>query len=137
MPTYILRSAALVPSGAAVRTDQSRDTKFRLALILVGIVAAIAVTGASAADFESDTVKMPETPGENALLRCPTGFVGAEYEVEIESEEGRAARRQGNLHRWYEIVNSSLPPGLTMISGSHLWRPDERRLLPIGSGTTT
>jgi large repetitive protein len=88
--------------------------RLKLALVVVGVFAAIAVTGASAADFEGDNGPCRETPGENALLRCPTGFVGAEYEVEIESEEGSGCTSPGNPYVWYEIVNSSLPPGLSM-----------------------
>jgi len=66
--------------------------RLKLALIVVGVLAALAVTGASAADFEGDNGQCHETPGEAALLRCPTGYVGAPYEVEIESEEGECER---------------------------------------------
>jgi large repetitive protein len=88
--------------------------RFKLALVVVGVFAAIAVTGASAADFEGDTGACRETHGEGALLRCPTAYVGAEYEVEIESEEGSGCTSPGNPYVWYEIVNSTLPVGLTM-----------------------
>ncbi len=84
--------------------------RLKLALIVVGAFAAIAVTGASAADFEGDNGACHETPGENALLRCPTGFVGAEYEVEIESEEGSGCEP----YDYFQLVNGSLPAGLTM-----------------------
>ena len=86
----------------------------KLALALVGAFAAIAVTGASAADFEGDSGPCTETPGEGALLRCTTGYVGEEYEVEIESEEGSGCTSPGNPYVWYEVVNSTLPAGLTM-----------------------
>lgn len=89
-------------------------TRLKLALALVGAFAAIAVTGAAAADFEGDFGACRETPGENALLRCPTAYVGAEYEVEIESEEGSGCTSPGNPYVWYEIVNSTLPAGLSM-----------------------
>ena len=72
------------------------------------------MTGAAAADFEGDFGACRETPGENALLRCPTAYVGAEYEVEIESEEGSGCTSPGNPYVWYEIVNSTLPAGLSM-----------------------
>jgi large repetitive protein len=88
--------------------------RFQLALVVVGVFAAIAVTGGAAADFEIDGGPCRETPGNQLLLRCPTGFVGAEYEVEIESEEGSGCTSPGNPYVWYEVVNSSLPPGLTM-----------------------
>jgi large repetitive protein len=84
--------------------------RFKLAAIVVGVLAATAVTGASAADFESDSGPCTETPGEGALLRCTTGYVGAPYEVEIESEEGSGCEP----YDWFEIVNGSLPSGLSM-----------------------
>ena len=62
--------------------------RLKLALIVVGVFAAIAVTGASAADFDHDDGPCHETPGEALLGTCPTGHVGAEYEIEIVSEEG-------------------------------------------------
>lgn len=88
--------------------------RMRFALVLISVVAAVAVSGASAADFEGDDGPCTETPGEGALLRCPTAFVGEEYEVEIESEEGSGCTSPGNPYVWYEVVNSSLPAGLTM-----------------------
>jgi len=84
--------------------------RLKLALIVVGVLAAIAVTGASGADFESDSGPCTETPSEKALLRCTTGYVGAPYEVQIESEEGSGCEP----YDWFEIVNGSLPPGLSM-----------------------
>jgi large repetitive protein len=48
------------------------------------------------------------------LLRCPTANVGVPYEVQIESEEGSGCTSPGNPYVWYEIVNSSLPAGLSM-----------------------
>jgi hypothetical protein len=71
-------------------------------------------TGATAADFDIDGGPCRETPGEELLLRCPTAYVGAEYELEIESEEGSGCSSPGNPYVWYEVVNSALPPGLTM-----------------------
>ena len=91
-----------------------RPRRFKLALAVVGTLAAISVAGGSAADFEVDNGPCPETPGNGALLRCPTAYVGGEYEVELESEEGSGCTSPGNPYVWYEIVNSSLPPGLTM-----------------------
>ena len=86
----------------------------KLALIVVGLFAAVAVTGASAADFETDSGPCPEPPGGGFVLRCPTAIVGEEYEIEIESEDGSGCTSPGNPYVWYEIVNSTLPPGLTM-----------------------
>jgi large repetitive protein len=88
--------------------------RLKLAVMAISLVAAIAVTGASAADFEVDNGPCPEPPGGGQLLRCPTAVVGTEYEVELESEEGSGCTSPGNPYVWYEIVNSSLPPGLTM-----------------------
>jgi hypothetical protein len=76
----------------------------------VGVLAAIAVTGASAADFEVDNGPCPEPPGGGPVLLCPTGYVGVPYEVQLESEEGSGCAPSV----WYEIVNSSLPAGLSM-----------------------
>jgi hypothetical protein len=97
-----------------VRALSGKSLSFKLLLAAAGVLAAIAVTGATAADFEGDSGPCAETPGEGALLRCPTGFVGQKYEVAIESEEGSGCTSPGNPYVWYEVVNSSLPPGLTM-----------------------
>jgi large repetitive protein len=93
--------------------------RMKLALALMTVLAAIAVSGASAADFETDMgsgADCTEPPGGGQLLRCPTAYVGDEYEVEMESEEGSGCTTQdgSNPYTWYEIVNSALPPGLTM-----------------------
>jgi large repetitive protein len=84
--------------------------RVRFALGVVGVLAAIAVPGASAADFEGDNGPCRETPGEAALLRCPTGYVGAPYKVTIATEEGSGCYP----YIWMQIVNSALPPGLSM-----------------------
>ena len=100
--------------------------RLKLAVVVMGLFAAIAVSGASAADFEGDNGACRETPGEAAVLRCPTGYVGVPYEIEIESEEGSGCEP----YDWFEVVNSSLPTGLSMsrdgvISG-----------VPTGAGMT-
>ena len=83
----------------------------RLALTLAGVLAAIAVTGAPAADFEGDGGPCKETPGEAALLRCPMGYVGVPYEaVQIETEEGSGCYP----YIWMETVKSAPPAGLSM-----------------------
>jgi large repetitive protein len=84
--------------------------RLKLALIVVGVFAAIAVTGASAADFESDNGPCRETPIEALLLLCPTGYVGVEYELQFESEEGSGCEP----YDWFEILNGALPAGLSM-----------------------
>jgi hypothetical protein len=100
--------------------------RFGLALVVAGVVAAIAVTGGSAADFDIDGGPCHETPGEQLLLRCPTAFVGMHYEVQIESEEGSGCEPAV----WYELVNSSLPAGLTMTRGGLISG------VPTGAGLT-
>jgi large repetitive protein len=84
--------------------------RLKLAVIVLGLLAAIAVTGSSAADFEVDKGPCPEPPGGGPVLLCPTGYVGVPYEIELESEEGSGC----TPYVWYEIVNSSLPAGLSM-----------------------
>jgi hypothetical protein len=88
--------------------------RFKLVGIVVIAAATIAVTGASAADFAVDDGPCRETPGEQLLLRCPSAVVGVPYEVQLESEEGSGCTSPGNPYVWYEIVNSSLPEGLSM-----------------------
>ena len=86
--------------------------RLKLALIVVGLFAAIAVTGASAADFNHDDGPCFETPGEALLGRCPTGYVGVKYEIQIVSEEGSGCEP----YDYFELVNSALPPGLSLTS---------------------
>ncbi len=74
------------------------------------MLAAIAVPCASAGDFEGDNGPCRETPTDPALLRCPTGYVGAPYEVQIETDEISGCYP----FIWIQIVNSALPPGLSM-----------------------
>jgi large repetitive protein len=98
----------------------------RFALGLVGVLAAIAVPGTSAGDFEGDNGPCRETPGDPALLRCPTGYVGVPYEVTIATDEDSGCFP----YIWIQIVKSALPAGLTMsqsgvISG-----------IPTGTGLT-
>jgi hypothetical protein len=91
--------------------------RIKLAVAVLALLTGIVVSGASAADFEGDAgsgADCTEPPGGGQLLRCPTAFVGEEYEIEMESEEGSGCTSPGNPYVWYEVVNSSLPPGLTM-----------------------
>ena len=105
------RGRSLLPFRAAVRRRPGgHSRRFKLALAAVGAFAAIAVTGGSAADFDIDGGPCRETPGEALLLRCPTAYVGVRYEIQLESEEGSGCEP----YVWYEIVNSTLPAGLSM-----------------------
>ena len=81
--------------------------RFKLAVVLAGVFAAIAVTGASGASFKVDNGPCPEPPGGGALLRCPTGHVGAPYSLQLQGEEGCDTY-------WFEIPNGALPAGLSM-----------------------
>lgn len=96
------------------RLSGGRSRRFKLALAAVAAIAAIVVSGGSAADFDIDGGPCRETPGEEFLLRCPTGNVGVPYAVQIESEEGSGCTSPGNPYIWYEVVNSTLPAGLSM-----------------------
>jgi hypothetical protein len=96
------------------RLPGGRSRRFKLALAAAGAIAAIVVAGGSAADFDIDNGPCRETPGDVLLLRCPTAFVGVHYELQIESEEGSGCTSPGNPYIWYEVVNSSLPAGLSM-----------------------
>jgi large repetitive protein len=109
------RERAEKAERAAVRRASGGGSKrFKLALAAVGAISAIVVAGGSAADFDIDNGPCRETPGDVFLLRCPTAFVGVRYEVQIESEEGSGCTSPGNPYVWYEVVNSSLPAGLSM-----------------------
>lgn len=91
-------------------SSRKEPGRFRLAVVLVGAFVAIIAAGASAADFDVDGGPCRETPGEALLLQCPTAYVGLEYEVELESEEGSGCEP----YDWFEVVNSTLPAGLSM-----------------------
>jgi large repetitive protein len=109
-----------------VKRFGARTKRFEYVLAVVGVLAALAVTGASAADFDGDNGPCHETPGNTALLRCPTGYVGVPYEVVIAVEKGSGCEP----YDWFEVRNSVLPAGLTMtrsgvISG-----------VPTGAGLT-
>ena len=89
--TFALARHALAALPNAALYDlrlRFRAMRLKLTLIAVGLVAAIAVTGASAADFDHDDGPCHETPGEALLRRCPTGNVGVQYEIQIVSEDG-------------------------------------------------
>ena len=84
--------------------------RLKLAAVVGCALAAIAVAGASAADFEVDNGPCPEPPGGGMVLLCPTGYVGVPYQLQLESEDVSGCVPSV----WYEIVNSYLPAGLSM-----------------------
>lgn len=90
--------------------------RFRFALGVVGLLAAIAVPGASAGDFEGDNGPCRETPDEPALLRCPTGYVGVPYEVTIATDPESGCFPYIRI----QIVNSALPAGLSMTESGEI-----------------
>ena len=47
---------------------------------------------------------------EALLGRCPTGYVGVKYEIQIVSEKGSGCEP----YDYFELVNSVLPPGLSL-----------------------
>lgn len=87
-----------------------RRGRIGIALGVLGVLAAIAVSGASAGDFEGDNGPCRETPTDPALLRCPTAYVGMPYQVEIETDPISGCYPYIRI----EIVNSELPAGLSM-----------------------
>jgi large repetitive protein len=85
--------------------------RLKLSVLVFAVLTAIAVTGASsAADFDGDNGPCHETPGEPALLRCPTAHVGEPYGISIAVEKGSGCEP----YDWFEVVNSALPGGLSM-----------------------
>jgi large repetitive protein len=98
----------------------------RFALGLLGLLAAIAVPGASAGDFDGDNGPCRETPGDAALLRCPTGYVGAPYEVTIATDPDSGCYPYIRI----QIVDSALPEGLSMTQSGDISG------IPAGAGLT-
>src|ERR1041384_8119914 len=97
--------------AAVTRLSGGRPRRFKLALAAAAAIAAIVVAGGSAADFDIDNGPCRESPENAFLLRCPTAYVGVHYEVQIESEEGSGCSPN---YDYFVIVNSALPPGLSM-----------------------
>jgi large repetitive protein len=84
--------------------------KLRFAVVLIAVLSAIGVTGASAGDFDGDNGPCHETQGNAALLRCPTGYVGVPYQVQIATDPDSGCYPFIII----KIVNSGLPNGLSM-----------------------
>jgi hypothetical protein len=73
--------------------------------LLVGIV----TMPSGAASF----VDWTPCPAQHQFLVCPTGQVGQSYDIQLMARDGC------DLYRW-EIVNGSLPPGLSMSSSGRV-----------------
>ena len=72
---------------------------------------------------------MSRNAGRRRSAPCRTGYVGAAYEIEIESEEGSGCTSPGNPYVWYEIKNSSLSAGaVDHASRCDLGHTHERRI---------
>src|SRR5215831_2820639 len=99
-------SKALCYPAAFVKAV-ARANRLTLAVAFIGLFAAVAVRAASA-DFRVDDGPCPEPPGGGPVLQCPTAHVGLPYRLQIEAEDGCAP------YNWFEILNGSLPSGLTM-----------------------
>jgi hypothetical protein len=84
-----------------------RVRRLELAVAFVALLAAFAVSAASA-DFKVDDGPCPEPPGGGPVLQCPSAYVGQPYTLQIEAEDGCAP------YNWFEVLNGSLPAGLTM-----------------------
>jgi large repetitive protein len=76
-----------------------------LSFLLVVLVAAVAATPGSSASFNDSA----PCPAQGPLLVCPTAYVGQPYSIQLLAHDGC------DVYRW-EIVNSSLPAGLSMSS---------------------
>jgi len=79
--------------------------RFALIATLAVLVAAVAATPGSTASFDDST----PCPASGPLLVCPTMYVGQPVHLQL------IARRGCDVYRW-EIVNGSLPEGLSMSS---------------------
>jgi len=83
----------------------------RLAFIAVvaAVFTGVIATSGSAASFVDST----PCPADHQFLVCPAGQVGQPYDIQL------MARGGCDLYRW-EIVNGSLPDGLTMTTDGHI-----------------
>ncbi|MDW8338403.1 MAG: Ig domain-containing protein [Thermoleophilia bacterium] len=77
-----------------------------LALLLGAMVSLGVPSPGSAASFD-DTYPCPHPGGSDPALVCPSGEVGKPYTLQLTGKAGCDAY-------WWEIVNSSLPEGLSM-----------------------
>lgn len=87
----------------------------KLATLLVGVCAALAVAGtavtrASGADFDNDNGPCRGTVEDAFLSQCPTAYVGEAYEVQIPVEESSGC----DPYIWMEVRLGALPDGLSM-----------------------
>jgi large repetitive protein len=74
---------------------------------LIAAFAALLVGATAGSGSAASFVDWTPCPAQNQFLVCPTGQVGQPYNIQLMARDGC------DLYRW-EIVNGSLPPGLTM-----------------------
>jgi hypothetical protein len=78
-------------------------------LAFIAAFAALLVGTAAGSGSAASFVDSKPCPAAGPLLVCPTGQVGQPYDIQLLARDGC------DLYRW-EIVNGSLPPGLSMSS---------------------
>jgi hypothetical protein len=83
--------------------------RFALIAAFAALVVGVAAGSGSSASFTDWT----PCPAQNQWLVCPTGQVGQSYNIQLMAHDGC------DLYRW-EIVNGSLPAGLTMSDDGHI-----------------
>ena len=93
---HVCYRPAFVGLGGRVR-------RFALVCALATVVAGVALSGASGASFDDST----PCPTVAQFFTCPGGTVGQPYSVQLKGKGGC------DLY-WFEVVNSSLPSGLSM-----------------------
>ena len=80
---------------------------------LIAAFAALLVSAGAGSGSAASFVDSTPCPAQNQFLVCPTGQVGQSYDIQL------MARGGCDLYKW-EIVNGSLPDGLTMTTDGHI-----------------
>ena len=86
------------------------STRWKLALALVGVLAALATTSASFSVTSASGASFVDSdpcPTIGPLFTCPTARVGQPYSIQLKGHDGCDVY-------WFEILNSQLPVGLSM-----------------------
>jgi hypothetical protein len=80
---------------------------------LIAAFAALLVSAAAGSGSAASFVDWTPCPAQYQFLVCPTGQVGQSYDIQLQARGGC------DIYRW-EIVNGSLPPGLSMSSSGRV-----------------